>query len=109
MTTLLIVDDQSNNLCMLERLLRSWGYKVMQAQDGATALQIAEQQQPDLVLLDIMNPEMDGFAMIRSLRQSPATSSIPVMVLTADAPDEQHKIRGLNLGADEYLTKPMNC
>jgi two-component system cell cycle sensor histidine kinase PleC len=106
--TILIVDNQANNLGMLERLLRSWGYEVMQAQDSVTALQIAEQRQPDLVLLDILTPEMDGLGVIRSLRRSPVTSSLPVMVLTANAPDEQHKIRGLNLGADEYLTKPIN-
>ncbi len=68
MTTILIVDDQSDNRSVLERLLRSWGYDVIEAQDGVTAVQLARQRLPDLVLLDVMMPNMDGFAVLRSLR-----------------------------------------
>jgi signal transduction histidine kinase len=105
---ILIVDDQPDNLYVLERLLKGHRYGVMRAEDGKTALQIAEEQRPDLILLDVMMPEMDGFEVVKHLRDSVATRSIPVVLLTANAPDERLKIQGLKLGADEYLTQPIN-
>jgi two-component system, cell cycle sensor histidine kinase PleC len=106
--TILIVDDQPDNLYVLERLLKGHGYQVIRAEDGVTAIHEAEQQQPDLILLDVMMPEMDGFEVVQRLRDSALTRTIPVVLLTANAPDERLKIQGLKLGADEYLTQPIN-
>lgn len=108
MPTILIVDDQPDNLYVLQRLLKGHGYEVLQAESGATAITIATERQPDLILLDVMMPEMDGFEVVQVLRASAGTSSIPVVLLTANAPDERLKIQGLKLGADEYLTQPIN-
>ncbi|WP_026370280.1 ATP-binding protein [Kallotenue papyrolyticum] len=108
MATILVVDDQPDNLYVLQRLLKGHGYTVMTAERGAQALELAETRQPDLVLLDVMMPEMDGFEVVQRLRANAATQSIPVVLLTANAPDERLKIQGLNLGADEYLTQPIN-
>lgn len=108
MATILIVDDQPDNLYVLERLLRGQGYQVVQAERGLQALEIARREPPDLILLDVMMPEMDGFEVVRRLRDDPATQATPVILLTANAPDHRLKIQGLNLGADEYLTQPIN-
>lgn len=108
MPTILIVDDQPDNLYVLQRLLKGHGYNVLQAENGATAITIATERQPDLILLDVMMPEMDGFEVVQVLRASATTSAIPVVLLTANAPDERLKIQGLKLGADEYLTQPIN-
>jgi signal transduction histidine kinase len=106
--TILIVDDQPDNLYVLDRLLRGNGYQVLQADRGQTALDLAQREQPDLILLDVMMPEMDGFEVVQRLRQDATTQAIPVVLLTANAPDQRLKIQGLNLGADEYLTQPIN-
>jgi signal transduction histidine kinase len=108
MATILIVDDQPDNLYVLERLLRGKGYQVLQAENGPTALQIAGDKRPDLVLLDVMMPNMDGFEVVQRMRDDETTRLIPVVLLTANAPDERLKIQGLKLGADEYLTQPIN-
>jgi len=107
-STILIVDDQPDNLYVLRRLLRGQSYAVLEAASGAEALRIAGEHRPDLILLDVMMPEMDGFEVVRRLREDAATRPIPMVLLTANAPDERLKIQGLNLGADEYLTQPIN-
>jgi signal transduction histidine kinase len=108
MATILIVDDQPDNLYVLERLLKGRGYDVLRAESGAETLRIAAEQHPDLILLDVMMPEMDGFEVVQRLREQDGVKSIPVVLLTANAPDERLKIQGLKLGADEYLTQPIN-
>ncbi len=108
MATILIVDDQPDNLYVLERLLKGKGYQVLQAENGLAALDAATTRQPDLILLDVMMPEMDGFEVVQRLRDDATTRTIPVVLLTANAPDERLKIQGLKLGADEYLTQPIN-
>lgn len=108
MAKILIVDDQPDNLYVLERLLKAHGYQVLSAEDGKTAIRHAEERKPDLILLDVMMPEMDGFEVVQCLRESSTTRTIPVVLLTANAPDERLKIQGLKLGADEYLTQPIN-
>jgi signal transduction histidine kinase len=107
MALILIVDDQPDTLYVLDRLLRREGHTVRTAPNGRTALVAARQHQPDLIVLDVMMPEMNGFEVIEQLRTSADTRTTPVMILTANAPDEQHKIHGFHLGADEYLTKPI--
>jgi signal transduction histidine kinase len=105
---ILIVDDQPDTLYVLERLLRNQGHVVFSAKDGSAALGVVHKQHPDLIVLDVMMPGMSGFEVVERLRSDPATRSTPVMILTANAPDEHHKVQGLSLGADEYLTKPIN-
>ncbi len=108
MAQILIADDQPDTLYVLERLLRKEGHSVVSAGDGRTALALAHNQQPDLIVLDVMMPDMNGFEVIEQLRAHPDTRTTPVMVLTANALDEHHKVHGLSLGADEYLSKPIN-
>ena len=105
-TTILIVDDQPENLAILGSLLESH-YRVVAATSGRRALQLAvSDPQPDLILLDVTMPEMDGYVVLTLLRQDPATRDIPVIFVTArDADlDEEH---GLKLGAVDYITKPI--
>jgi adenylate cyclase len=104
--TILIVDDMPDNLALVSGLLTP-DYHVKVAISGAKALQICHPHAPDLILLDIMMPEMDGFEVLRRLRADPATAGIPVIFLTAlaDARDEE---RGFALGAVDYITKPIS-
>lgn len=104
--TVLIVDDSAENLRVLSGLLRS-DYQVLAATSGEGCLRLANSQPgPDLILLDVMMPEMDGYAVLARLRDNPATRDIPVIFLTAlsAAEDEEH---GLALGAADYITKPI--
>ncbi|MFR0692852.1 two-component system response regulator [Enterobacterales bacterium AE_CKDN230030158-1A_HGKHYDSX7] len=105
--TILIVDDAPENLTLLSELLKLL-YRVKAARSGDKALQIAQSDEPpDLILLDVMMPGMDGFEVCRRLRDDPGTRHIPVIFITAQgAADDE--IRGLELGAVDYLTKPIN-
>jgi putative two-component system response regulator len=106
MTTLLIVDDTPENLLLLSELLQPY-YRVRAASSGLRALQIAASEpRPDLILLDVMMPEMDGYEVIRQLKANADTASIPVIFVTAleRSQDEEH---GLALGAVDYITKPI--
>ncbi|MEI6335968.1 MAG: two-component system response regulator [Methylococcaceae bacterium] len=106
-TTLLIIDDASENLRLLSELLQPT-YRVLAATSGAAGLRIAgNPPKPDLILLDVMMPDMDGFEVITQLRNDPDTQDIPVIFLTAmtDTNDEE---RGLQLGAADYITKPIS-
>jgi len=104
--TLLIVDDSPTNLRVLGELLRS-SYRVLAATSGERALRLARGlPRPDLILLDVMMPEMDGYAVLARLRDDPATSDIPVVFLTAMASADDEE-RGLAHGAADYITKPI--
>ena len=105
--TVLVVDDTPENLTLMSFLLKEL-YKVKVANSGEKALRIALQSpQPDLILLDIMMPEMDGYAVCRHLRQQAATRDIPIIFLTAKASVEDEEF-GLKLGAVDYITKPIS-
>lgn len=105
--TILVVDDTPDNLSLIGDLLRDQ-YKVKAATNGQRALSIAcAQPQPDLILLDIMMPVMDGYQVCRTLKNDPATRDIPVIFLTAKASDEDEEV-GLQLGAVDYITKPIS-
>jgi putative two-component system response regulator len=105
--TILIVDDTPENLSLMSELLRN-DYKLKIANSGARALKLAGSGDvPDLILLDIMMPEMDGYEVCRILKEQPATREIPVIFLTAKA-DIEAEERGLQLGAVDYLTKPVS-
>lgn len=108
MAMILVVDDQAEHRSMLERLLTPHGYDVLHAADGARALEIAEEEHPDLILLDVMMPEMDGIEVLRRLRETPSSHAVPIVLMTPDLSDQRLKIQGLNLGADEYLAQPIN-
>jgi DNA-binding response OmpR family regulator len=99
---ILIADDDSDLLDILAFSLRREGFEVITAQDGRQALAQVAVEQPDLVVLDVMMPEIDGFEVCRRLRLE---SSIPIIMLTARDEDE-HIVQGLDLGADDYVTKP---
>ena len=103
--TILVVDDTSANLEVMSELLTAKGFQVIVAEDGATCLELAGTCPPDLILLDIMMPEMDGFDTCLKLKQRPETRDIPVLFMTARA-DTGDKVRGFNLGAVDYITKP---
>jgi two-component system, OmpR family, alkaline phosphatase synthesis response regulator PhoP len=102
--TILVVDDEPNIVQLARLYLGNEGYHVEEAHDGRQALEKARAVNPDLVVLDIMMPEMDGLSVCRELRK---TSSVPVIVLTA-RDDDIDKIVGLEVGADDYVTKPFN-
>jgi len=104
---ILIVDDTPTNLEVLLDLLEAAGFKVVIAEDGERAIALAEYAPPDLILLDILMPGMDGFETCRRLKANPATEEIPIIFLTAVS-DNVDKVKGLNLGAVDYITKPLN-
>src|SRR5579863_930216 len=103
-TTILTADDDPQLLRLVTRNLQFEGYDVISVSDGQQALEQIEAQRPDLVLLDVMMPKMDGFTVCRTVREF---STVPIILVTARGQD-QDKIRGLDLGADDYLTKPFS-
>lgn len=102
--TILIVDDEQHIVDILIYNLEKEGYNTLQANDGLTAVDIALSQKPDLILLDIMLPKMDGLAVCKRIRH---TLNVPILMLTAKD-EEIDKILGLELGADDYVTKPFS-
>ena len=106
--TLLVVDDTEDNLDLLEFALKKKPIEMLRANSGSECLKIAEEKQPDIILLDIQMPEMDGFETLKRLRQNPRTASIPVIFLTAARKDPQSIEKGILAGAEEYLTKPID-
>src|SRR5271157_5763699 len=104
---ILVVDDITKNLQVVGTVLRNQRYKVMPAASGADALKCVHAQLPDLVLLDLMMPEMDGIEVCRRLKADPSTQSIPVIFLTASN-EMEHLVKGFEVGAVDYVTKPFN-
>lgn len=106
--TLLIIDDTINNLRVAVDLLHAYGFRVLTASSGEDGIQRAALAQPDLILLDIRMPGLDGFESCRRLKAHPQTASIPVLFMTALS-DTDNKIRGFELGAVDYVTKPFDA
>ena len=104
---ILVVDDEPEAVELLEFNLKKAGFDVITAADGAQALKKARSAQPDLIVLDLMMPEIDGLEVCKILRRDPATARIPIIMLTAKAA-EVDRIVGLELGADDYVTKPFS-
>lgn len=104
---ILVVDDVEPNVRLLEAKLTLEYYEVLTACDGATALQIASDERPDIILLDVMMPGMDGFETCRRLKADPVTRHIPVVLVTA-LDGREDKIKGLEAGADDFVTKPID-
>ena len=105
--TILIVDDNLDNVTLLHKVLGKAGYRTLKAYNGEEAVKLTRENKPDLILLDIMMPVMDGFTACKIIKKDDSTKHIPILMLTAkqEIPD---KIKGLEIGADDYITKPFD-
>ncbi len=106
--TVLIVDDNPTNLQVVFEFLRNHQFRVLIASSGQSGLERAEKAQPDIILLDVMMPGIDGFETCQKLKANPATHHIPVIFMTALA-DVEHRVQGLSIGGVDYITKPVQC
>lgn len=102
---LLLIDDDPNLILLVQDYLEFRGYEVLTAENGREALETLEHQQPDLIICDVMMPEMDGYTFVKHVRENPETNWIPVLFLSAKG-QSQDKVKGLNTGADVYMVKP---
>ena len=107
-TLVLVVDDNEDNLQIMSRILLGRGFEVRTARDGKSALRSLEQQLPDVVLLDIMMPEMDGIEVLDRIRANPQSATLPVILVTGKGQDED-VLAGYKYGADYYITKPFTA
>lgn len=105
--TILVVDDMPGNLGVLFEALYAAGYNVLIQDNGESALELLNTFQPDLILLDILMPGMDGFEVLRRLKNNPLTQDIPVIIITALLAHDD-EVKGLKLGAADYITKPFH-
>jgi two-component system phosphate regulon response regulator PhoB len=104
---ILIIEDEPDMANLLGYQLGKAGFEVLMARDGVTGLEIARKNRPALVLLDVLLPRMDGYAVCKVLKNTAQTASLPIVMLTAKG-EPQDRIKGLEIGADDYLTKPFN-
>lgn len=104
---ILVVDDEPDAVELIEFNLKKSGFEVVRAGDGAAALRLARTTAPNLILLDLMLPEIEGLEVCKLLRRDPATAAIPIIMVTARA-GEVDRVLGLELGADDYITKPFS-
>ncbi|RMG67773.1 MAG: response regulator [Nitrospirae bacterium] len=104
---ILIVDDEKTNLKLLSAILAPEGYEIYLAENGFEALEIVKKENPDLILLDIMMPEMDGFEVCRRIKADKTTKTIPVVMVTA-LTDKKDKVKAADAGADEFISKPVD-
>lgn len=103
-TRILVIEDDTDARMMYKIMLRSWGYDVHEANSGSEGIKIALREKPDLILLDIMMPDMDGYAVCQQLRSNPGFHQVPILFLTAlDSMDD--RIKGYTIGGDDFLTK----
>jgi DNA-binding response OmpR family regulator len=105
---ILVVDDSPTHLNLMSTPLQNKGYQVITAMDGDEALEKAEREHPDLIVLDIILPKKNGFQVCRQLKTAPATKAIKILMLTSKSQDSD-RFWGLKQGADEYMTKPFEA
>jgi DNA-binding response OmpR family regulator len=105
--TVLVVEDEADMVDLLRYNLSKAGFCVLIAGDGITALEIARKNRPDVVILDLLLPHMDGYAVCKALKNNSETAALPIVILTARG-EPNDRIKGLEIGADDYLTKPFN-
>ncbi|MDH5430005.1 MAG: response regulator [Nitrospirota bacterium] len=105
--TVLVVDDEKDLVDLVRYHLEKDGLKCLEARDGETALQVARERAPDLIVLDLMLPGVDGLEVCRKLRKDPKTAAVAIIMLTAKA-EEVDRIVGLEMGADDYIVKPFS-
>ena len=105
--TALIADDELSNRIILKTLLRKIGYEVIEAENGFEAIKLFNSTSPNIVFMDIMMPEMDGFEAVAQIRASSPDRFVPVIFLTA-VTDEQSLVRAIDVGGDDFITKPFN-
>lgn len=102
---ILVVDDEPNIVLSLEFLMKREGYRVRTASNGEEAMQAIKESKPDLILLDVMMPRMDGYEVCEAVRKDPGLTSVRIVMLTAKGREVERE-KGLALGADDYVTKP---
>jgi len=102
---LMLVDDDPNLILLVKDYLEFRGYQVITAENGREALELLEEQVPDLIICDVMMPEMDGYTLVQHIRENTATEWVPVLFLSAKG-QSQDRVKGLNTGADVYIVKP---
>ncbi len=102
---LLLIDDDPNLILLVKDYLEFRGYEVVTAENGREALEVLEKQTVDMIICDVMMPEMDGYSLVSAIRSDPKTSWIPVLFLSAKG-QSQDRVKGLNIGADVYMVKP---
>ncbi len=105
--TILVVDDEQDLLDLIEYNLKQEGFDVLKAEDGKEGIEVAREHNPNLVLLDIMMPKMDGLEVVERMREDEKLKHIPIIFLTARG-DEKTEVEGLNKGGDDYITKPIS-
>ncbi len=109
MPKILLVDDNEDMLETLEHLFRFYGFDVVKATNGKEGIETAEKEQPDIIILDALMPVMNGFEACKILKSNAKTKEIPVIFLSANYTEDEHKVMGLELGADDYIIKPFNA
>jgi DNA-binding NarL/FixJ family response regulator len=102
---LLLIDDDPNLILLVKDYLEFRGYEVVTAENGQEALEVLEKDTPDMIICDVMMPQMDGYSLVEHVRKNPRTSWIPVLFLSAKG-QSQDRVKGLNTGADVYMVKP---
>jgi len=105
MTRILVVDDEPHILKLVSFSLTAKGFEVIEATDGLSAIEVAQTEQPDLILLDVMMPALDGYEACRRLKANPATAHIPVVMLSAKS-QQAERTTGIDCGATDYICKP---
>lgn len=107
MPTILVVDDSQAHILLMEKLLQQEGYRVISETNGFDALKVLAYEDIDMLLLDIMMPEMDGLALIKKMKSVPSFKELPIIIISANLEKETIE-KALQLGANDYITKPFN-